>query len=396
MASCNTDPVKFALVSHVLPPSPSGQAVVLSRLLRDIDPARYCLVSVRDYENNKKNPQGQEPEPAGATQRLRGLYYGLPDEPGFRLTPIARLMRGYISSAMKNITTLRRHLVSVGATRLERSNFQKSAPIANEYPAPTWFHHCKCWIHWIEDLMNIRRQVYQRAGHIFRIITQEQCNALVACSGDLIDLPASLHAARRANVPFYAYMFDDYATSMVPPFQCNFAQEMTTRLTRQAAGVVVPNEFLARAYQQRYGIEPWIIPNPTEVSDARASTPMKPIGRPVRIVYTGAVYEAHYDAILRLISALRSMPESEFELHIYTSTNKESLEQLQITCPAILHDAVPSSEAIRLQQDADVLFLPLAFNSPIPETIKTSAREDGRTIGERSARARSCALRMRS
>ncbi len=40
---------RAGIVSHVLPPSSSGQAVVLYRLLAGIDPERYFLVSREDY-----------------------------------------------------------------------------------------------------------------------------------------------------------------------------------------------------------------------------------------------------------------------------------------------------------------------------------------------------------
>jgi glycosyltransferase involved in cell wall biosynthesis len=282
---------------------------------------------------------------------------------------MAQTVRNYVFSTMKNVAVLRRPLIS---SRPESTNCQHSLQEANGSPVPAWINSCKSWIRWIEDLLNIRRQVYQRAARILQIITRERCNALVACSGDLIDLPASFYAARWADVPFYAYMFDDYATNSVPCFQRRFAQEMTARLVRQAAGVVVPNEFLARVYQQRYGIEPRIISNPAEL-DADTPLPLAPTGRPVRIVYTGAVYEAHYDAVYRLIAALRTMRESGPELHIYTSTSRKNLEQHHLGSPAVIHDAVPAVDATRLQREADILFLPLAFDSPIPETINTSA-----------------------
>lgn len=36
---------KFAVVSHVLPPAPSGQSILLERLLSDMEPASYCLIT---------------------------------------------------------------------------------------------------------------------------------------------------------------------------------------------------------------------------------------------------------------------------------------------------------------------------------------------------------------
>lgn len=46
---------KFALVSHVLPPSWSGQSVVLGRILRDIDPSLFILLSTVDYQKAETN-----------------------------------------------------------------------------------------------------------------------------------------------------------------------------------------------------------------------------------------------------------------------------------------------------------------------------------------------------
>lgn len=46
---------KFAFVSHVLPPSWSGQAVIIGRLLRDMDPRNYCLISRQDNHHQDGN-----------------------------------------------------------------------------------------------------------------------------------------------------------------------------------------------------------------------------------------------------------------------------------------------------------------------------------------------------
>ena len=49
---------RFAFVSHILPPSWSGQAVVIGRLLRDLDPEQYCLISGQDnrQQDGRINP----------------------------------------------------------------------------------------------------------------------------------------------------------------------------------------------------------------------------------------------------------------------------------------------------------------------------------------------------
>jgi glycosyltransferase involved in cell wall biosynthesis len=65
--------VKIAFVSHVLPPSWSGQSVTIGRILKNISPSQYCLIST---ENN----QNEEDQNAGF---LPAKYYALPKEPKF-------------------------------------------------------------------------------------------------------------------------------------------------------------------------------------------------------------------------------------------------------------------------------------------------------------------------
>src|SRR5947209_47570 len=90
---------KFTLVSHVLPPSPSGQAIVLYRLLRDLDPANYCLISIKDYISSTK-PGNGESRSDNITNRLAGNYYVLPEENQLRFLPALRTLWADAKSAV--------------------------------------------------------------------------------------------------------------------------------------------------------------------------------------------------------------------------------------------------------------------------------------------------------
>ncbi len=63
--------MKFVFVSHVLPPSWSGQSVMIGRILKNVPPQQYCLVSTENYQS----------ENDGNTGVLPGKYYVLPREP---------------------------------------------------------------------------------------------------------------------------------------------------------------------------------------------------------------------------------------------------------------------------------------------------------------------------
>lgn len=62
--------MKIAFVSHVLPPSWSGQSVMIGRILKHISPEKYCLISTENYQNEKDRNTGFLP----------GKYYTLPKE----------------------------------------------------------------------------------------------------------------------------------------------------------------------------------------------------------------------------------------------------------------------------------------------------------------------------
>src|ERR1041385_5337095 len=69
--------MKVALLSPTLPPSSSGQALVIQRILREFHPDDYCLISSERY--NDANP--------GPTERLEANYYHLP--------PALRINKGH-------------------------------------------------------------------------------------------------------------------------------------------------------------------------------------------------------------------------------------------------------------------------------------------------------------
>jgi len=90
-------------------------------------------------------------------------------------------------------------------------------------------------------------------------------------------------------------------------------------------------------------------------------------------VYTGAVYDAHYDAFLNLITAIQTLEMPDLKIHLYTPQSERRLVENGITGPVVLHKAQPITAIPAIQQKADILFLPLSIRSPYPDMVKTSA-----------------------
>jgi glycosyltransferase involved in cell wall biosynthesis len=311
--------VKFALVSHVLPPSPSGQAMALYRLLRGLDPDDYCLISRQSYDAGSQQNNYSD--------RLPGRYYYLPD---LQITPSSS--SGFIKR-LKIITRIILRILLI--------------------PGVVWHG----------------RQI---AG----IVRRENCGAVLACTGDLRDLPAGYLASRLAGVPFYPYLFDYYSYQWVEPISRWLAQLLEPVMLKGAAGVIAPNEFLRDALRHRYGVEATVIHNPCDLSEYETIPNDAPSGNggEFGIVYTGAVYGAQFDAFRNLLAAIELLGRPNVKLHLYTAQSPRDLAERGISGPVVCHGHQPPSAIPGIQRRADLLFLPLAFNSPYPaELIKTSA-----------------------
>lgn len=298
----------FALLSHVLPPSPSGQSVVLYRLLKDISPKKYYLISRENYSSSTKN---------SSMDKLRASYYQL-----------------------------------------------KQFPFSRPFFLPS--HVLK--------LFKLMYLVPWRVSQVISIMNRESCPVLVICTGDIYDiLVGCLLLFFKRSVIFY--MFDDFA-NQPHLFPKSIAKKIQYFFLRHAKATIVTNEFLQNIYAKEYGVKSILIHNPILPISLEKRKVKKSYSRKKEytIIYTGAVYHAHFDAFKNLIEALYQIKKYTITLHIYTFQPKSFLKQHRIYSKnVVVHPHVHQKKITFLQKKADILFLPLAFSSPIPEIIKTSS-----------------------
>ena len=215
-----------------------------------------------------------------------------------------------------------------------------------------------------------------RAQKLGRIVQAEECKAIIACTDNLLDIPAGYQASQQAGVRFYVYVFDDYGRKWLAARQLAFAQSVEETAFRNAAGVIVPNEFMRDVLRARYGIEATLIRNACDITEYEA--PDNPAGVQVNasepgIVYTGAIYDAQYNAIRNLLAALELRPHLRAKVHLYTRYARDQLMNEGLSRDKIVyHDPVLPTLMPGIQRAADILFLPLALHSAYPELINTS------------------------
>jgi glycosyltransferase involved in cell wall biosynthesis len=301
---------RFAVLSHVLPPSPSGQSVMLYRILSHFNASDYYLISRETYKRNKDD----------------NLF--LPVE-----------------------------------------YFQASTPRLLNY-----LNHIR-FPQRLFEFINAVISIVCRTWKVARIALRNPIQAIVACSGDIADIPAGYFVSRLLNIDLYVYMFDDYVYQWTGAYR-SVAKNIAPRIFKKNVRLIGPNEYICNEYSRLYNMPYAIVRNPCSSEELNISVyeywPSEP-GR-IKVMYTGAIYHANYDCFRNLIKAMELITTYWVELHIYTAQNVEELSRQGIQGSRVhVHSHVSYHQILEEQHKADILFLPLAFESPISEVIRTSA-----------------------
>jgi glycosyltransferase involved in cell wall biosynthesis len=315
MSSTATSGPRFAIISHSLPPSPYGQPRALQRILADVEPSRYGLLSTTPYDRDRSGAQSEAPW-------LDGEYIALDsglDRHGEIGTPGVR-------HAFANLALTAQLLRALG----------------------------------------------RRKRSLRNTLIDGSFDVVIACSGDPIDLPAAAQVCSDLRVPLIVWLFDDYLEQWrFSPPQGWIARLFEPIVLQRARAVIVPNEFLEREYARRYEISSAIIRNPYAGCGPRAPEVQQLRGDgPINVVFTGSVYHVNLDSFQRLASATSAM---DCALNVYTGVPKEYLETLGLNERFLIHEPVSDSEAQRIQGEADILFLALGFDTKVPSVVRTSA-----------------------
>jgi glycosyltransferase involved in cell wall biosynthesis len=311
--------MKVALITHIIPPMWSGNPVMLARIFGGLEPDSYCVIS-------RMRPESIRSEHV-AMKALPARHYHIP--PG--------------------LPFMHRSLLGKGVLR---------------------------------ERVSIPLGIILRARRIAKIVRSERCDAIIACSGgeDLLDIPAAWLASRMTGARFYPWLFDHYEELWAHAehlWKFSRSWSMITWLIRRvmldAAAVIAPNEFTASVVRERYGADAAIVRNPVDLSAYEEPTAESDdASEELRIVFTGAIYEAHFDAFRNLVAAL-ALPGAPARLHIYTALAPAKLAAEGIVGPIVFHGHLAVDEVPTVQRSADVLFLPLAFESHFPELVRTSS-----------------------
>lgn len=182
------------------------------------------------------------------------------------------------------------------------------------------------------------------------------------------------------GIKYYVYLFDLFWSRKEPKGLESFLKSLTEKLAlKPAECVFVMSERLQEYYHNKYPhLKLRIIRHPIELEQYRdaGGNSKEYAARSTlsRIVFSGMIYEYQVDAIQNLVKAVNGL--KDVEVHIYTQRSAGCLERMGISGNNIFyHGYVSNKELTRIQQAADILFLPMSFHGAgtDPDIIKTAS-----------------------
>jgi len=306
--------MKFALVSDALPPGWSGTAILIGRLLGDVDPAGYLLL---------RSDQGRY---AGEhIDALPARTHQLPREWRVR--------------------------------RAGRFGLRMPASLAN------------AGLGIASRSLQIRRNVKQERCDAILVFTGDFHDPPAAyLASRSLRLPLYFYMG-----DYYAFReVHDPARRLLSP---RLERILVTGAAGVACGNETLRDALHERYGIEATVIHH--PCDLSLYAPRAADddhPRRATGGSLRIVYTGTVYEAHLDAFENLFAAVaRSEADRRPELHVYTGQSAADLATKGLRGTFTRHVHRSGRALAEAQRSADILFLPLAFRSAYPEVIRTSA-----------------------
>lgn len=180
--------------------------------------------------------------------------------------------------------------------------------------------------------------------------------------------------------PLYIFLFDLYRGNFFPFPGELLANLFEKRILKEATVIIVNNEGTKLFYHARYGNEISkkiiIIHNsvfPETYEDLKNIKTKKNNKSPYTILFTGRINWPQLGAIKNLIKAVNEIKDLDLRFVIYSPMPKKFLNSIDIIeSEKVKLSFAPPEEMPKIQNEADILFLPLSWNTPSQAIIDTA------------------------
>jgi|SRR3989344_1389431 len=172
------------------------------------------------------------------------------------------------------------------------------------------------------------------------------------------------------RLPYSIFIMDLYADNLITSWSvkviANFFEPI---IFKNAKHLIVLNEGVKEFYEKKHSVSAEVVRNAFTGSIKEDNQFIK--NDKFKIVFTGSIYWAQEEALLRLVKVVNKLPD--VKLLIYTPQSKAQLETIGIKEKNNINISWVAPDKIgEVLSTADALFLPLSFNTVAPNLINTS------------------------
>ncbi len=196
-----------------------------------------------------------------------------------------------------------------------------------------------------------------------RVAIKEGADNILAPTNNRGFFLSAYFVHRIMKKPLYLFMFDLFEEIQLSRIKKHFCKWLEKRMFNTATKVFVTTERMKTYYKRKYGIDTELIQHSVELPPHNEYTPKHYKSKDIyKIVYTGSVYSAQYDSIVRLVNVVNEL--TNVNLFLYTTPRQGKIleENVKLSKRIIITYAV-RKDIFQIQRDADILFLPYTFRS---------------------------------
>lgn len=194
-------------------------------------------------------------------------------------------------------------------------------------------------------------------------------DTILATYPDSSFLVSSYLLHKLIDAELYVYLHDTFVERQRNLLSIYIAKFFQNRIFNNARKIFVISEGMSDFYRERYNLHTILIPHclsqniETFLSKEKNS---KDWGGN-RIVFTGAIYEMNIDAIRLMVKTVDTLTDTKLCISTF---NPKALKRLGINSNNVEASFHPEAEhLIEFQKKSDILYLPLAFESPWPDEM---------------------------
>ena len=224
-------------------------------------------------------------------------------------------------------------------------------------------------MHWIEIIDTIKIPIFLLIYTLYLIlfkgiilIKKEKINCILGVYPSFCGILSAYILHKITRKPLIVYMHDLFSESLTDKshmsnLERKFWSSIEQKIFLSASKIFVPTERFRKHYEKR-GMENVVV-FPHSI-DPKETKTFDVDNEKLKIVFTGEVYHAHEDSVRKFIEATKYI--SDIDVVFATPSNLDYLQEVSV-------GFLSRDKCIDLQRSADVLFLPLAFDSPYPKEI---------------------------